>query len=324
MTLQRPLRVFSILLLATLVFTPAAAAEKPSHSGFPRSVSLPGGGTITVATPPVRICSVTVATDEILLELVGPDRIVALSNLVDNPVYSNVVAEAAAVPRRVGSEAEQVIGLRPDLVLVAFYTRAEFVRLLEAAALPVVRLDQFDTLPDIRANIRLMGILTGTEPKAEELITGMDRRIDRVRSLVSGRPAPSVLVFAHGWVAGKGTLYHEIVEVACGLDLAAEKDIEGHEQISIESILVWNPDYILTDGPAPRMSHGGRLTAANPVLANLAAIREGKVIEVPSAHLFSCASHHIVNGIEELARLLHPEVFPSPAEDSDHPGQMMK
>jgi iron complex transport system substrate-binding protein len=278
-------------------------------AGFPREVTLPDGKTITIPEKPVRICSVTVASDEILWELVSPERLIALSYLVDNPTYSNIVTEATAVSHRVTSDAEHLIGLNPDLVLVAFYSRAEFVKLLEEADLPVVRLEEFDNLDDIRKNIRLLGTLTGTESRAEDLILAMDQRIERVRSLVAGRSRPMVLPFVYGWVAGEGTIYHDIVELAGGRCLSGEKGIKGHKQVSVESLLAWDPEYILTDGPQARLTSGEKLKTQNPILGNLRALRENRVIEIPSAHLFSCASHHIVKGIEELARLLHPEAF---------------
>jgi len=303
---------FLLLLAAGCSSAPDPAPGASASAGFPRTVALPGGGSITIPKKPTRICSVTVGTDEILLELVGPERMVALSYLVDDPSYSTLAGHVPPGLARVTSEAEQIIGLEPDLVLVAFYSRAEFVQLLEEAGLPVVRLEDFKTLDDIEENIELLGRLTGEEKKAEELVNGMRKVREEVAERVSGRPPREVVAITHGWVAGKGTITTEIIELAGGRNLAVEKGIEGHKQVSVEALLEWDPEFLLVAGPKPARTHGKELVAQNPLFANLTAVKEGRVIEIPSAHLFSSASQHIVKGIEELARLLHPEAFESP------------
>src|SRR5262249_27427163 len=70
-------------------------------------------------SPPRRILSHTLATDEILLELVPVERVVGVTNLVDDPEISSVPGRYPDhVPRLREADAERIIGLNPDLVCV--------------------------------------------------------------------------------------------------------------------------------------------------------------------------------------------------------------
>lgn len=69
---------------------------------------------------PERIVSLTISTDEILLELVAVERIAALTYLVDDPGISNAVEKSKKVSARLdGNSAEAILALKPDLVIVA-------------------------------------------------------------------------------------------------------------------------------------------------------------------------------------------------------------
>jgi len=82
--------------------------------------------------PPQRIVSLTLAADEILLALTPPERITALTYLADDPTYSNVRAEAHAIPHKVKANAEQVLALQPDLIIVSAHTNAAVKGLLRS------------------------------------------------------------------------------------------------------------------------------------------------------------------------------------------------
>ena len=122
--------------------TGAPAQGKPqpaSASAFPRTVVDGAGRSITLPSPPRRIVSQTLATDEVLFSIVDPARIVGVSTLARDPAYSNVVKQATALGAPAITSAEQVLTLRPDLVFVATFSRSEIVAVLAQSGAPVYR-----------------------------------------------------------------------------------------------------------------------------------------------------------------------------------------
>ena len=93
---------------------------------------------------PEKIVSLTVGSDEILLELLNTDyerqRISALSSLADDPVYSESIEMAKKVRGRVGAQIESVVNLKPDLVICAQYTNPDTLAKLKELKVPHLRL----------------------------------------------------------------------------------------------------------------------------------------------------------------------------------------
>jgi len=74
------------------------------------------GQTLIIPSRPRRIVSQTLATDEILLALCAPSRIVALSALAGDVKYSNVVEKAQQVAGQAGDNVEQILSFQADLI----------------------------------------------------------------------------------------------------------------------------------------------------------------------------------------------------------------
>ena len=147
----------------TITAVPAAARP------FPRELRDAKGETLNLPREPQRIVSQTLGTDEILLAICPPERVVALSHLAEDGNYSNVVEEARQIPNRTTQGPEQILQFKPDLIFVASYSRAETIDLLKASKAPVFRFANFDSIADIKSNIRTVGYATGTDAEAERL-----------------------------------------------------------------------------------------------------------------------------------------------------------
>jgi iron complex transport system substrate-binding protein len=126
--------------------------------------------------PPQRIVSLNLAADEVLLALTSHVRIVALTYLADDPTYSNVTAEACAIPHKVKANAEQVLALQPDLIIVSAHTNAAVKAILRTTGVSLLELQQFVSLADVEQNILSIGQATGEAAKAHTLVAMMERR----------------------------------------------------------------------------------------------------------------------------------------------------
>lgn len=276
-------------------------------------------GTVGAAdTPPQRIISLTLGTDEILLSLVPSNRILAVTAFALDPGISNVPALAKTVPKTMQTpSAEVIVALRPDLILAASYTTPEVMRQLKRIGLPVLTLSDFSSIDDIKANIQKVGAAVGEPQKAEDLIVHMETRLRVLEKKIARTThRPGLLSYdAAGWTAGRETLFDEIVTRAGGRNLAAEAGLRGHPKISLEKVVEINPEILILNQwtPNARATAKGRHQGllSHPALQSVSAVRERRVFEIPGK-LLTSVSHFIVDGVEEMAKKLHPALFAPP------------
>jgi len=258
-----------------------------------------------------RICSVTVATDEMLTELVPQERMAGVSYMADDPSTSNVAGVYADSIPRVDANLEMILATEPDLVLVASYSQKSFTDMLRRAGVRTFHYDINDSFVEIMKGMLVLGRVVGEPVRAGRLVDDMRSRLSELEARIATVPVrPRVFYWARGWTAGAGTNVGEMIERAGGINAAAEMGIEGHPAISLECVLAADPDILLI--PLWDASYGGEQDAFPEVFQYLTAVREGRVLRIDGRHI-STVSHFLVDGTEQLARMLHPEAF----DDSD-------
>ena len=291
-----------------------AVVDPPGKKGNPWRIGTPSAARYGKAR---RVVSVNVGTDEILLSLLPPDRVAAVSALSDDPTVSSVTELAKAVPGRVTMEAERILALEPDLLIVPPYTRREVLLQLEEGDMEILRIPDCYSVDDIRVHLRFLGEALGEPDRAEELVAEMDGTLAEVRHRTAGLPRPRVLYIGmNGDTMGKGTNFDLFVEAAGGLNVAAETGIVGRGQIPLEKALALDPDIILVSSYRRGTSRAGKAgdmgvrpdLSADPAWRASRAVREGRVRVLSGAHLLS-TSHHVTKTAEDLARILHPECY---------------
>jgi iron complex transport system substrate-binding protein len=278
------------------------------NTPFPRVIRDASGMSLVIPHKPQRIISQTLGTDEILLAICAPQRIAALSILVDDADYSNVTAQAHLVKARANADAEQMLALSPDVIFVASYSKAELIELLQAARAPVFRFTHFDRLEDIKANIRTIGYAIGEDANADALVQHMEHHLAQIQaSLPKDRQPIRVLSYVQGGsTAGAHTLFDDMLQALGVINITAEQGITGFRQISSEQLIRWNPDVIITSADRDAMSEARLQLLHDPAVAVTHAGKHKRVIVIPN-HLFLTVTHHITQGIAQLARELYDE-----------------
>jgi iron complex transport system substrate-binding protein len=278
---------------------------------FPKEL-VSGANRTRIAAPPRRIASLTVTADEILTAIAEPERIAAVTHFADDPSIELGAARTPRAAARIwGIDPERLISLEPDIVFVAHYNLESAVRILASASIPVVRLHETRSYRDVDANVRLSAAAIGEEARGEALLERMHAELGRVKAAVAGRPAPRVLYYSQvGYTSGTGTLVDEKIRLAGGRNASAEAGIVGFTNVSLDLLVGLDPDVILvprwTADPGPPV----REVTGSVAFRDVAAVQHGRVYAV-AASLLTSESPDGVAGIEIIARLLHPEAFPS-------------
>jgi iron complex transport system substrate-binding protein len=279
---------------------PGAAASPPAASGYPRTVVDGAGRSVRLASRPQRIVSQTLATDEMLFAIVPPERLVGLSELARDAKYSNVVAEASRHAAPSVQSAEDILRLKPDLVFVASYSRAEVVSVLESTGAPIYRLANMDDLDGIAANIRSVGAAVGEETAAAAVVRRMEERLAAVAARRAGKARPRVLSFSGGFTAGRGTSFDDVVRRAGGVNEAAARGVDGFPKLSAEQVLAWNPD-VLVSGYLPGEADAVRRRLTETAgLAQTTAARRQQIVLIETPR-FLAVSQYAVDAVEQLA-----------------------
>lgn len=264
-----------------------------------------------VAERPRRIVSLSLPSDEMLLALAEPERILALEEFVDDPQASSDVDGARTVAGRIGQPiaAEKILALAPDLVILPAWSDPQISALLASEGIAVHRLAAPSSIHDVRTQIRALGAAIHEQERAEVLIARMDARLDSVRTCGARRTRrPTVLLAAWSGVSpARGTIFCELVELAGARCATAEAGLEGQASLPTEMLFVLDPEIIVTnrfraDGRA-RGLLPERTIEDDPRFRTLRAVRERRIVDLPAAHLLA-TSHHVASLAEDLCRAL--------------------
>ena len=286
--------------------------------GFPVRLVDDVGVAVVVERQPRRIVSLTIFTDEILLDLVSLERLIGVTVFSQDPGISNIVDKALPVPHKLQLNVEVILSLRPDLLFVANWTDASEVAQLRGSGIPVFLLSTGLTVEEIERKIQTIARLVGEVQRGQELVEDMEHRLAEVASRVSRvPPAKRLTVMDYttwGSAQGKGSSWDEVVRRAGLINAVGgyPADKFGQVALSKEMILRLNPDMLILPGwvygkPAGAESFYASIVN-DPALRNLTAIRQGRVYRMPEG-LRAAASQYIVDAVEYLARLAYPELW---------------
>lgn len=267
------------------------------------------GRTFRFDAPPRRIVSLSPAYTETLFALGAGDRVVGVDDYSDYPAEARSRAKVGGGHH---ANLESIVALEPDFV-VALVEEQE-VDALAARGIPAIKLLPTD-FEGVTRTILLLGKVTGTTSCAQEIVTGMEERIARVEARVKGLRPPRVFLELDGtdparpFTSGPRSFIGAMLQTAGGSNIAHEIGTPSG-QMSLESIIAEDPEIIvLMDSRSPVNPQSREDVLKRRGWSGISAVRNGAVVSVDSA-LFSRPSPRLVDGIELLARLLHPEAFP--------------
>lgn len=250
------------------------------------------------AERPLRVVSLNLCTDQLLMQLADHDQIAALSHLARDETMSAMAADAREFPVTRGT-AEEVIALDPDLIVAGAFSTRETVLVLKKLGYRVVDFDPAADFSAIKGNIAKMALALGDERRGLRAIAQIDQALDE--ALKSGaRMSENRPLFANleanGYISGEGALMSAMAKSA-GFDILGEQlGIVGTRQISLEQLLVSRPDMLgLSYGsPAPALALE---VFSHPALAAVKA--DADSVSIPVKYT-SCGTLSALDGLRLL------------------------
>jgi len=304
--------------LVFLILAVVLVVSTVSFGGIACEDSTPGdivddlGRSVTVAEIPERIVSLAPSCTEILFALGLEDKVVGVTEYCD---YPQEATEKAKVGGFSTVDLEKVVDANPDLVFATSKHEADTIPALEDLGLVVVALAP-ETTEDMLENVLLVGDLTDTKSVARKLVNDMRKRIAAVTEKTEGlsqsdRPWTLYLTWHDPiWTVGEGSITHELIELAGGINVA--RDIDRHGTIDLESAVARNPEVIIAcEGHGSAEDAPLNWAQTNDVLSVIDARSNNRIYQV-DADLATRPGPRIVEGLEWFAYFLHPELFEAP------------
>jgi iron complex transport system substrate-binding protein len=264
------------------------------------------GRKISLSFPPKRIISLAPNITEILFDLGLDEEIIGVSIHCNFP-------EKAKTKVRVGSyinlDYERILSLNPDLIIAtgAGNTR-EMVQRLETLGFPTYVIFPKD-LEGILRSIGHIGEIVGQAKDALRIVSEMKRRRQKVVELTRGLPRPKVFLEigeAPLVTVGKGSFADDLIRLAGGENVTGEEK-ERYPRLGMEEVLQRAPEVILISSMNPKGGYE-KVLQEWARWKTIPAVRDHR-IHVIDSDLIDRPSPRIIDGLEEIARILHPEAF---------------
>jgi iron complex transport system substrate-binding protein len=278
------MRRFGFGAAALLVLAAAGGMAYETFALAQHHESHPRQDAVAMEPPPLtakpqRIVSLNLCTDQMLMQMVERDRIRAITYLASDSRSSAMVEESRGLPVTL-AVAEEVIDMRPDLVLAGTFSARETVALLKRLGYNVVEFEPEGDFPSIIANVRKMAEAVGEPERGEAMVREIEDALAAVPQYPAGRPVYANYN-ANGFTSGDGALVTAVANAAGFETLGQRLGFGGTRQVSLEQMLVSRPDVIdlASEYPAPALATE---VFRHPVLQKL--LKEQRTIDMPARY----------------------------------------
>ena len=295
---------------------PPAPPASPTLPPLPTVEAVDGAGqTVRLAGPAQRIVSLAPSNTELLFAVGAGAQIVGRDEFSDYPEAAKALPAIATGMGKLNTEA--VVALEPDLILAAEITPPDQVETLRGLGLTVFVVINPDDFEELYGNVLSLGTLTGRGTEAQGLADELRDRVTAVgQTLTSATTSPRVFYELDGtdptkpWTSGPGTFLDLLIRAAGGTNVGAVLSSQ-FAQISSEELVRQDPQVILLGDTAYGTTIEG--VSARAGWGSMTAIRQNAVYPFDD-NLVSRPGPRMVDGLEQLARLIHPELFGQQSE----------
>jgi iron complex transport system substrate-binding protein len=268
------------------------------------------GREVSIDKVPQRIVSHVPSITETLFALGLGDRVVGVSDYCDYPEEAKLKPSVGAY---YNPNIETIVAQAPDLVLTDGEGLTEdIIPQLENLGITCVVINP-KSIDGILKDIELLGKITGMEKEARVLVSEMSSRFAQVAS--QAQVAPKVRVFYvfdatdlnNPWTAGPGSFVDALITMAGGENIAAQAQ-GAWVQLSIEQLVSSDPEVILIDASMGTAVVSEEELMAHPAWQGITAVKQDRIYTI-DGDLVNRSGPRIIQGLEEIAKAIHPELF---------------
>jgi iron complex transport system substrate-binding protein len=266
------------------------------------------GREINIDKIPQRIVSHVPNITEILFALGLEERVVGVSDYCNYPEEAEL---KSSVGNYFNPSIENIVALDPDLVLTDGHSE-NILPQLDSLGITYVVINP-DDIDGILRNIELIGRFSATEKRAREIIEDIEDRILQVTTKV--KDATQVRVFYmfdatdlnNPWTAGPGSFADSLITMAGGENIAAQAQ-GAWVQFSLEAVVASDPEIIILPAKHGTASISPEVLKEHPTWREITAVKQDRIYII-DGDLVDRPGPRIVQGLEKIAEIVHPELF---------------
>jgi iron complex transport system substrate-binding protein len=257
-------------------------------------------GTAPARAAGPRIASMNVCTDQLLLPLADPEQILGISRYSRDSSESWAAGEARKY-RILSGGAEDILVLRPDVVVASLFDKRSTRELLKAKGLRLAEFAVPHNLDEAKTQIRQMGEIVQHEDRAAAEIARLDGAIARARQIVLEKHYSVLPLSRRGWVAGSDSLLSSLLSETGLFNVASDLGVSFGGYASLEAIVNAKPDFIVVSEGGDRAEDNGRAFLLHPALEHL--YPPAKRIVIPD-RLTVCGGVMLADALDVLVKEL--------------------
>jgi len=298
--------------------TTKAAAE--AEGQYPVTLTDHAGRSVTIEAQPEKIVSGYYISSTLLISLGLEDKMIGIeTNAKSRSIYTLAAPQLLELPG-VGTakefDIEGCAALNPDLVIVPLKAKDAAATLEELGITVLVINPENDQL--LAETIAMVGTAAGVTDESTALQAYIDDKNTELAALVQDLDKPTIYLGGNSAflsTSGAQMYQNTLIENAGGTNAAAELADTYWAEVSYEQLLAWNPEYIIL---APAAEYTIESVLSDPKLADLTAVQEGKVYQMPNTlESWDSPIPASILGSLWLASVLHGDVYGQETFEAD-------
>jgi iron complex transport system substrate-binding protein len=246
---------------------------------------------------PQRIVSLNLCSDQYLIALADPGQIAGLTHNATDPAMSAGAAKARGLPI-MGQSAEEILAINPDLIIGAPARRSGIMAALNGRDYRMLDLKSAESYADIIAQIRQVAAAIGQAPRGDAMIARMNRELAALPRL-PGKPVAAYYQ-RRGYMTGTGTLVDDLMRRVGLTNLAGKLGKPSLSQLSLEEMIVANPDYLVVESATDRITDQGTEMLHHPILDGIPRLRVPQAWTVCGGPAYVLAARSLSRQIQQV------------------------
>ncbi|RQG95109.1 PGF-CTERM-anchored ABC transporter substrate-binding protein [Natrarchaeobius chitinivorans] len=286
----------------------SAAVDPTTECSFPITETDDMGVDVTLEEEPETVVTLNPSAAQTMWEIGAEEKVIGTTKHAENlegaEDRTNISTDAETI------EPEIVVDLDPDLVLApsSNFVSEETVETLRESGVTVFYFQSAESIDEVRDRTLLVGSLVGECDGAEDTVDWMDEELEIVESALEDEERPDVLYTFFGFTAGSETFIHDMIVAGGATNVAAEAGVEEYQQLSEETVIDADPEWIVLNTNSPDVPDGSAYESTTAV--------ENDQVLVVEANLLNRPGPRVIHAVTTFAETFHPEAYADATADA--------